>query len=801
MPPVCSESAKSHQGTPRHAGASAILAQQSGVSLVWVLIVVLVLLIVATTALLAVNARFGTTATEHREQQAYYTALSTLETVSHWIASSAEQNASVDHRQAVATLLTAVRTGAKSGIDYPLQGLDDTLGECTLHLEFTDVEMTRLKLTATATFANVTETLSLSMRQGEFSISGDELSVSDYDGNQYDARAAELSSLRSGGIVALYEPNDSNNTNSNQTDLTLLDHYISNISSTAEARWTNVDLTDDSNSYDDNVLGTQHYPTNGSNGTALDNRRFMVPKNGRITIDPLEQDGHDGSARDPNETKDEDDNTRVVAMAIDNTAGKDVLFRLASGASATQPGLLNRRQGEDFYNRSRARWASLLMFNFTDNAKKTETVNYTVNGERRAYTWHPNEWNKLDIFVQPNSEVVSNLVIGPFGHKYNITMDYRSNGNFVDNWHGTRVGEFKDLWGYTSDDDHFEQKGLPIFPVDYGKNANFWILDGNENRYFRIMQGVNIMEGTIYSTRPTIIGGALIRTQTGTGRTTDNLNRELNGFADLDPMDHATYVEATTRYTLFIYNTDIVLKAPNAGTAASKIRRPDTWQDRKNLSKVTAKEKSYEPAVIIKGGTIYIGSGQSLTIEGSTTNNMWVEPTQIVVAKGGSLIIEKSETTNVVTNIYVDGGKLTINYGAKIKGSIYAYNGADVNALGSFWLASPKGTVAEREQDGLFIYGEDTIGIKIGRVTIHSAASITVPQSLVAINGSLPNNSSSSRVHLVGGNWASLVKGTTLKPSSAIWFLCEGYDTKTGQCPHISGHTGGGWAIGMYTRE
>jgi type II secretory pathway pseudopilin PulG len=792
------------------------LAQQSGVSLVWVLIVVLVLLIVATTALFAVNARFGTTATEHREQQAYYTAHSALDTVSRWIASGTDPNSDADHKREVEKLLETVKTKTRSGggVDYPLQGLDDTLGECTLHLEYTDTEMTRLKLTATATFANVTETLSLTMQQGASVISKDEVSVSDYNGEQYDARATELANLESGGIVALYEPNNNDNTNSNQTDLDLLDSYISNVSSTAEARWTNVDLTDDSKAHDDNALGTQHYPTNDSDDTATDNRRFMVPTNGRITIDPLEQDGHDGSASKPNVTETEDNNTRIVAMAIDNTAGKEVLFRLASGSSATKYGLLNIKRGEDFYDRSRPRWASLLMFNFTDNANETENLDYTINGSKRSYTWHPNKWKKLDIFVQPDAEVVSNLVIGPFGHKHNNTMDYRSYGNFVDNWHGgPQPGDFKYQWPEAGEK-RGSQMGLPIFPADYGKNVGFWILDKRPDRYFRIMQGVNIMSGTIYSTRPTIIGGALIRTGSGTGHTTDNLNREINGFADKDPADNATYVEATTRYTLFIHNTDIVLKAPSSGTAASKIRRPDTWRDRLNKAKATTKEKSYDPAVIIKGGTIYIDKGQELTIEGTVTgvrsgtdptivplDNMWINPDKIVVAAGGSLIIEASATVNVLTDIYVDGGKLTINKGARIKGNIYAYNGADVNLTGNFWLSSPKSTVAEQERDGLFIYGEDTVGIRVGRVTIHSAAHVTVPQALVAINGSLSTGSSPSRVHLVGGDWADLVSGTTLKPGSAKWFLCEGYDKETGQCPHIAEYDSGGWKVGIYMRE
>ncbi|MDR1185226.1 MAG: hypothetical protein LBK67_10605, partial [Coriobacteriales bacterium] len=704
-PPACPTSAKSRHATTPTTATRAILAQQSGVSLAWVLIVVLVLLIVAGTALMAVNARFGGTANERREQQAHYTAVSTLEAVSRWIALGTQESADADHRQAVERLLKSVEENTRSGgMDYPLQGLSDTLGECTLHLEYTDEKNTSLKLTATATFADVTETLSLTMHRGRSTVNADELVVSNYDGNKYDARATELSNLQSGGIVALYEANNANNTNSNGRDLELVNGYITNVSTNVEARWTNVNLTASTGSHNDNILGTQRYPVIDKDDKATnDIRRFMVPANGRITIDPLEGDA-DANTGSGNAGASGANNTKLVALSIDNTVGKSVLFRLASGNSATSSTLLNGTSGV-FSNRSQARWASLLMFNFTDNAADntgtTPPLNYTIDGKPKTYPypWHPNKWTKLDIFVQPNSDVTSNLIIGPFEHKYEKALDRISYGNFVDNWHGTTSNEFKSQWPYIVATARNNARGLPIFPVDYGENASFWILDKRPDRYFRIMQGASIIgkagtvSSTIYSTRPTIIGGALIRSSTG--RTTDSLNREeMDGYANLDPLGYAMYVEATTRYELLIYNTDIILKAPSSGTAASVIRRPDTWRDRINLPSTAdklarEKETSYESAVTIKGGTIYVGANQSLTIQGTVRgaisggdprlkdlDNMWISPDRIVVAQGGELILEPSETFNVLTDIYVDGGTLTIYRGARIKGNIYAYNGA-----------------------------------------------------------------------------------------------------------------------------
>jgi hypothetical protein len=789
-----------------------------GSSLIWVISVMLIMIVVLGVGLTAVNGRLNLSTTRHEQHQAYYTALSSTDTLSAWITKGGED---------VERLLGTIPGPADNpdNIVVNTDGLPAEVGTCEVNLRFLDPEKTVLKIASTATFAGTSETVSLTLTQNGSRLSFEgELRASDYSTTTADTRATVLANLESGGVVALYEPDSKvDNTNSNTADRDLLDRYITGTKSTAEARWTNVNLMASEGPDDNFILGTQHNKTNGAYDTAFDNRRFMMPKNGRITIDPLEQDVYAGT---PNAaTPNGNDNTKLVTLSIEGIDGvpdKEVLFRLASGSAATEYGLLNNTGGS-FYDRSRPRWASLLMFNFTDNAGKTETLNYSINGDAKSYTWHPNTWKRLDIFVQPDAEVVSNLVIGPFGHKNDATMDLRSFGNFVDNWHGTQVKDFKNQWPYVESTLRDSQKGLPLFPVDYGKGVGFWILDGGGeggDRYFRIMQGANIMSGTIYSTRPTIIGGALIRSSEG--HTTDNLNSRIDGFADVSPVTFATYVEATTRYGLLVHNTDIILKAPSSGTAASEIRRPQTWRDRNNLpnSEGTAAEKlahvtdtNYEPTMTIKGGTIYVGDRQTLTIKGATRNNMWVAPDKIVVAAGGALIIEQSAYTNVLTDIYVDGGALTINRGARIKGNIYAYNGATVDVkpdsagVGNFWLASPKKTVEEQKRDGLFIYGKDTIGTKIGDVTIHSAARITVPENLVAINGTtldgvLSDGSSPSKIHLVGGDWTDLVGGTDLEPSDAVFFLCDGYDKETGRCLHTPGHDngsiGGDWAAGAY---
>jgi type II secretory pathway pseudopilin PulG len=775
-----------------------VLTQQSGISLVWVLTVILVLLIASGAALLAVNARFNIAVVEHEEQQAHYTALSALDTVSRWIAAGFEPEASPKQQEAVEQLLEEAK--GSGGANYPLEGLDSSLGECSLHLEYPNPLDTRdLKLTATATFAGVTETFSLTMRQEEGAIADKSLLVPNYDLTAYDAHASKNNALPTTGIVALYDSvSGASNVPANRQDEALLNSYITS-SNAYEARWTDVSLNSPTTSYTDSVLGTQLYPINGSGDHVNDSRRFKVPQNGRITIDPLEGDTKFASAN----TESAGDNTRLVSLAIDNTAAKSVRFRLASNSAATKGKLLNL--SGTFYNRSNDRWASLLMFNFTDNAENSATETYSINGTKKTYPWHPNNWKDMDVYVPTDGEVTSNLVLGPFGHKYNTTLDYFGRGNFVDLWHGTKVGELKAQWPYLSTDSgHFNDPGLPIFPLDYGRNAGFWILDGRSNRYFRIMQGVNILDGTIYSTRPTIIGGGLIRSKRD--YTTDNLNRALYGFAYNDPTQTVSYVEATTRFSQLIYNTDIILKAPLSGTANSLIRRPDTWRDRTNT--VTDYEKTFEPTMTIKGGTIYVGERQSLTIQGSALDNMWINPESVFVAQGGSLTIQASTYLNVLTNIYVDGGALTIEKGAKIKGNIYAYNGGTVRILGDFTLLSPhdngnNNVLTEDEaKDGIYIYGSQLVG-KVDGVT--QPGTLILPETapeFVTIIGS------SNKVHILGAIDATTLNNPNRQPFSEQTIekikkakvLCNDRDPITGACRHF-GFLGGGWTTEGYARD
>jgi hypothetical protein len=433
-------------------------------------------------------------------------------------------------------------------------------------------------------------------------------------------------------------------------------------------------------------------------------------------------------------------------------------------------------------------------------------------------------------------------------------MDYEGDGNFRDNYNG-KDGELAEKWPGLSSTNR-ANTGIPIFPVNFGSNAHFWILDSPQYefgvRYVWFMQGTNILatdeeKSSIYSTRAVVLGGALIRTTTS--HTTDGLNRDLNGFADKSLTTEINYVEATVRYSQLIYNTDIILMPPPDGspsegkTAYSQIRRPNSWRSRTNLTtgtsdtaiKVFDKDTGYEPTMTIAGGTIYVGNRQHLTIQGTSMgyktgadykkgvqsgsgwvalDNMWISPDKIVVDAGGTLLIEASAATNILTDIYVDGGTLIINEGAKIKGNIYAYNGGKVNIRGSFKLFSPHddgndNVMTEDEaKDGILIYGDQLVG-KVDGIT--SSGILLLPSvypNFVEISGS------SNKVHILGTVDGTIVKGLVqTKDSNGVitketpWefdagglkaikeaksLLCMGRDPATGSCTHYP-FTSGEW--------
>jgi hypothetical protein len=767
----------------------------AGSTLIWVLVVTLVITIVLGMALFAINTRMGSAVVHHEERQAYYTALSSLDTLSQWISGSGESSEVDDFLDGV--------SADSTGVDIPLSDLPDDLGECTVNARFTDDKHSELLLTATATYAGVTETLSLTMYG---SADAEALSatykVADFDPAAYDARAGGLDTQSAGTPIRVGDTSTGNNSKANADNITALNKAITNTTSTSEAWWTHTNSNNTRVGYTE-VLGSQTLGLNSTGGTTTDSRRFVTPINGRLLINPLERGDHvtdNGYADLYGSTV--NTNTKLSSLAIDtsNSQTGAIQLRLASMSGSTE-GRLN----------------ALLMLTFTDykkgaDGKPIATVATAGNGS--PYTWYPNNWGSLDVYLQSSAGLDTNVLIGPFGHKYSEYMDtYWSWGNYMDDVHGTTKGEFKSQWPYVSNTTHFDDYGIPMFPADYD-SAGFWVLDGKANRYFRILQGVNIFDGSIYSTRSTIIGGGLIKNHI-LGRTTDNVNSGVDGFGEQTDNDYAAvYIEGTLRYGQIIADTDIILEAPSSGAAKSVIRRPNTWRDRVyDPSDIPAHDKTYDPTMTIKGGTIYVGNYQELTIEGTvkgaksgtdTTvvplDNMWISPDSIVVAPHAVLTIKASETTNVLTDIYVDGGTLIIEPGAKIRGNIYCYNEGEVVVSSSFRLDSPHddgqaGTLTpEEELDGIHIYGEDLVGI---------IPSITAPGKLVVSKANAEAtviSGSSNKVHLLGP-FTELVKPTATSDAIALsnikGLLCNDHDPTDGHCQHF-GTKPGGWLTGTY---
>jgi hypothetical protein len=200
------------------------------------------------------------------------------------------------------------------------------------------------------------------------------------------------------------------------------------------------------------------------------------------------------------------------------------------------------------------------------------------------------------------------------------------------------------------------------------------------------------------------------------------------------------YWRFTLRWDQLIKNTDIVLLAPdgtdtsfNATTGKglgrnSYIKTPNSAEDEKTAystafynTYVDSITKSFHPTEKIIGGTIYVGSGQTLTIEKNINadNSVMVKPNKIIV-DGGNLFIRASTLINVESPIYVKNeGKLILENGAHIKGDVHVYDngsfeiirasGDGTGATVSVTIDAPSPTTSvptiDTEEHGVFIYG------------------------------------------------------------------------------------------------
>jgi hypothetical protein len=272
---------------------------------------------------------------------------------------------------------------------------------------------------------------------------------------------------------------------------------------------------------------------------------------------------------------------------------------------------------------------------------------------------------------------------------------------------------------------------MPIIESYYGPNFSLYLTDNigsteadKKNPDYRgneawILQGVNVLgeapdqdlngngksgeKSVLYAERGIRIGGSPHRDvsvwksgEANSGCTFENINSALDAFAayngNKSDGQHKGFIalDYFTRYESVYYNTDLILKTPDGISTPRKSRicRPSDWREAVDGSDTDSDRVAvmwrkliqyYEAYTNFIGGNIYVGAGQTLTIEGAGTiwknptgtlsstgwvntgtPNMNIDAKMIVVDPGGKLILEGSESTNINCNIYVNGGELEI---------------------------------------------------------------------------------------------------------------------------------------------
>jgi hypothetical protein len=134
-------------------------AATCGSALIWVIAIILIILIMIGAGLTAASGRFALSATRHDQQQAYYTALSSTDTLSAWIMKGGE-----DAKRLLDTIPGPADT--PDSIIVNTSGLPVNAGTCEVKMRFLDPEKTTLKISSTATSASASETVSLTLTRG-----------------------------------------------------------------------------------------------------------------------------------------------------------------------------------------------------------------------------------------------------------------------------------------------------------------------------------------------------------------------------------------------------------------------------------------------------------------------------------------------------------------------------------------------------------------------------------------------------------------------------------------------------------
>ncbi|MDR3308176.1 MAG: hypothetical protein LBS58_04690, partial [Coriobacteriales bacterium] len=170
-----------------------------------------------------------------------------------------------------------------------------------------------------------------------------------------------------------------------------------------------------------------------------------------------------------------------------------------------------------------------------------------------------------------------------------------------------------------------------------------------------------------------------------------------------------------------------------------------------------------------------------------------------------NILGNQNDHFNVETDIYVkNGGTLTIQAGAMIKGNIYCYGGGTVKVLGNFTLQGHTITTGEGTfPGGIFIYGEKSVALDapdmlLGAGNFEATANITISGS-DGVDDFKVTGSGTTR-----GPAVHFFSATLFKDAKYALYACSDHDPVTNQCRHsgnsISTATAGGsWTFGDYS--
>jgi hypothetical protein len=776
------------------------IGKRNGSALIWTLMAILVLSIVLTFGLMGASSFFSATNAQHANKQAYLTALSITKAYAEWM-----QDTDAPNPQSMtgrSTFMESLETETMH-LDFTEAELGNNMGGCDVDIRYLDEDHRSIQIVTTAVYQGQEATVVATMT-GTGSVPPSHLfPVSDFSVADYAEEAERLNGLTFGDPVNVFGKkgtddgvyfstgytNASAKRDYNDENQTYVDSLI-DASSNREVTWFETSGTGTTNAFS----GTRDMPYIGE--TIFENQtapfakaRVVTPKNGRFAFNPVNKPPSDATySSDDTAAK----NTKYAGFNIDDTAGKDVLVRLANADK------LGQRTKEMPRN-------AIIAIDFTDNRYSDETDergNYNSDtgsklagsGTNEMRYW-PNKWNSARIYTRnvAGDKINANLLFGPYMRVHTgENLDYRGWAHYRNNHKGGK----NEYWEYCSKmldsgslngtyyEDVEDNTGMPLMSVEWGDNMGVYILDDTD-KYVRFLQGVNLMNSVIYSMRDTIIGGGIV--WESSGDYFDNIYNNAYGFLD-SPYNFTLYPLFTCTQNQVISDTDIVLLAPEGKTRKSTIRHPDSW-------------KNFEGRKLtITGGDIYVGARQTLTIESevkddlavtglvkpegdamvgnwyndATTrkycnytekgNTMNIAPDRIIVDTGGTLTImgNQNNRTNVNTDIYVKG-TLNLRDGVKIHGNIYVYGGGHLNVDGSYVIASSDG-----EQGGIFIYGDETFGTD---GTSAGAGTVKLP-----VNGVQKNTS--GKIHLLNPNLAGQID---------TGFLCDDRDPQTGLCRAFHG--------------